>query len=68
LLFISAALIAIRAAEWVTGAVLIVALGKPEPWSVSALAIALVAAITQTIASVLFAVLLARIYTQLARG
>jgi hypothetical protein len=68
LLFFFVAWIAIKAAEWVTGAVLIVALGKPEPWSVSALAIALVAAITQTIASVLFAVLLARIYVQVARN
>jgi hypothetical protein len=67
LLFGCVAWIAIKAAEWVSGTVLIVALGKPEPWSVSALTIALVAAITQTIASVLFAVLVARIYVQLAR-
>jgi hypothetical protein len=67
LLFFCVAWIAIKAAEWVSGAVLIVTLGKPEPWSVAALAIALVAAITQTIASLLFAVLLARIYVQAAR-
>jgi hypothetical protein len=67
LLFGCVAWIAIKATEWVSGAVLIVALGKPGPWSVSALTIALVAAITQTIASVLFAVLVARIYVQLAR-
>ena len=66
LLFGLVAWIAIKAVEWVTGAVLIVALGKPEAWSVSALTIALIAAITQTIASVLFAVLLGRVYVQLA--
>lgn len=68
LLFGMVAWIAIRAVEWVMGSVLIVALGKPEPWSVSALLIALIAAIVQTIASVLFAVLLARIYVQLAKA
>ena len=67
LLFGMVAWIAISAVEWVTGSMLIVALGKPEPWSVSALLIALIGTIAQTIASVLFAVLLARIYVQLAR-
>ena len=66
LLFGIVALIAIKATQWVSGSVLIVALGKPEPWTVSALLIALVAAITQTIASVLFAIMLARIYVQRA--
>src|SRR3990170_4909954 len=66
ILFGIVAWIAISAVEWVLGSVLIVALGKPEPWTVSALLIALIAAIAQTIASVLFAVLLARIYVQLA--
>ena len=54
--------------QWVIGSVLIVALGKPESWSVSTLLVALIAAIAQTVASVLFAVLLARIYVQLAGG
>ena len=58
--------IVILAVQWVIGAVLIVALGKPEPWSVAALLLALIGAITQTIASVVFAVLLARIYLDLA--
>ena len=66
LLFAIVAWIAISAVQWVTGSVLIVAMGKPQPWSVSALLIALVEAIAQAIASVLFAVLLARIYVQLA--
>src|SRR3990170_6118245 len=66
ILFGIVAWIAISAVEWVLGSVLIVALGKPEAWTVSALLIALIAAIAQTIASVLFAVLLARIYVQLA--
>ncbi len=66
LLFLIVAWVAIVAVQSVTGSALIIALGKPEPWSVSALLIALVAAIAQTIASVLFAVLLARIYVQLA--
>ena len=66
LLFGIVAWIAIVAVQSVTGSVLIIALGKPEPWSVSALLMALIAAIVQTIASVLFAVLLARIYVQLA--
>lgn len=66
LMFGIVAWIAISAVQWATGSMLIVALGKPEPWSVSALLIALIAAVVQTIASVLFAVLLARIYVQLA--
>jgi len=68
LLFGIVAWIAISAVHWVTGSVLIVVLGKPEPWTVPALLIALIAAIAQTIASVLFAVLLARTYVQLARS
>ncbi|HMI41801.1 MAG TPA: hypothetical protein VK485_11285 [Sphingomicrobium sp.] len=67
LLFGLVAWVAIKAAEWVSGTALIVALGKPDPWTVSALLIALIAAITQTIASVLFAILLARIYAQRAK-
>lgn len=66
ILFGIVAWIAISAVQWVLGSVLIVALGKPEPWTVSALLVALIAAIAQTFASVLFAVLLARIYVQLA--
>jgi hypothetical protein len=66
LLFGVAAVVAISAVQWVSGTVLIFALGKPEAWSVSALLIALIAAITETIVSVLFAVLLARLYVQLA--
>lgn len=65
-LFGIVAWIAISAVHWVVGSVVIVALGKPEPWSVAALLVALIAAIAQTVASVLFAVLLARIYVQLA--
>jgi len=66
LLYFCVAWIAIKAVQWVAGAVVIVALGQLEPWSVASLLIALISAITQTIASVLFAVLLARVYVQLA--
>jgi hypothetical protein len=65
-LFGLVAWIAMSAVQWVTGSVVVVTLGRPEPWSVSALLIALLAAIAQTIVSVLFAVLLARIYVQLS--
>lgn len=66
ILFGIVAWIAISAVHWVAGSVVIVAFGKPEAWTVSALLVALIAAIAQTVASVLFAVLLARIYVQLA--
>ena len=65
-MFLAVAWVAIKAVKWVSGAMLIVALGQPEPWSVSALLLALIAAITQTVASVMFAVLVARVYVQLA--
>ena len=50
------------------GSMAVALLGSPEPLSLSALVISLVLALLQAIVTVIFAVMLARIYVQLAAG
>ncbi|RST30483.1 hypothetical protein HMF7854_06285 [Sphingomonas ginkgonis] len=64
--FLIVAAVASIAISSAVGVVVVLALGRPEPWSVSALLLALVAALVQAAITVLFVLLIARIYAQLA--
>ena len=65
LLFV-ALLVVIVAGQFGLGSIIAVALGPPDPLSLSALAISLVVALLQAVLTVVFAVMLARIYVQLS--
>lgn len=66
LLLLVAALIAMAATNWAAALVAVVVLGPIEPMSGSALLVALAEAVVNTLVTVLLAVMLARIYLQLA--
>lgn len=66
LLFLIATLIVVSATQLVSGSLIILALGRPEPWSVAALAGALVVQLATAALSVLVTIMIARIYAQLA--
>ena len=66
LLFLIAALIVVAATQFVIGSLVIVALGKPQPWSVAALLSGLIVQLSAAILSVFVTVMIARIYAQLA--
>lgn len=67
LLFIVAAMVVAGALSAVIGTLVIALLGKPDPWTVSATLLALVAGLIQAIIIALWSAMLARIYAQLAR-
>lgn len=67
LLFIVAAMVVAGALSAVIGTLVIALLGKPDPWTVSATLLALVAGLIQAVIIALWSVMLARIYAQLAR-
>jgi hypothetical protein len=50
------------------GSVILLIAGQPEPWSMSALLLALLQGVLTTVVTVISAVLLARIYAQLSAG
>ncbi|MFC7536876.1 hypothetical protein ACFQPG_05775 [Sphingomonas sp. GCM10030256] len=66
ILFLLVLLLVNWAAMASLGSVILLAFGQPEPWSVSALLLALVAQLAQVAVTLPMAVLLARIYAQLA--
>ena len=66
LLFIAAAMVVAGAVSAVVGAVVIALLGQPEPWTVAATLLALIAGLLQALIIALWSVMLARIYAQLA--
>lgn len=66
LLFLIATLALLAATRFVVGSLIIVALGRPEPWTVAALLTGLVVQLSTAILSVLVAIMIARIYAQLA--
>ena len=66
LLFMIATLIVVSATQFVAGSLVIVALGRPEPWSVAALLSALLVQLATAVLSVLVTIMIARIYGQLA--
>lgn len=66
LLFMLAALIVVMATQFVAGSLIIVALGRPEPWSIAALLTGLVVQLSTAIVSVMVTIMIARVYAQLA--
>lgn len=66
LLFFIGAIILLMALQWVVAVVVTVSLGSVEPMSASALVVALVQALANAAISTLFAVMIARLYLQLA--
>lgn len=68
LLFCVAILVVMLAVQSVVGSLVIVALGQPEPWTVSALLISLAVQLAQAAVSVPLTILFARLYAQAAGG
>ena len=66
LLFAAAALVAAGAISAIVGALLVVVLGAPEPWTVSAALIALVGGLVQGAIALIWVTMLSRCYAQLA--
>jgi len=66
LLFLVAAIILVVAVSIIIGLVVNLALGNPEPFSFAALVLALLLGIVQTAVTVVYIVMVARIYSQLA--
>lgn len=64
LLVLFLALILIAAVQMAVGSVAILAFGQPEPWSLSALIIALASQAVATIVSVTLSIIFARLYVQ----
>lgn len=67
-MFFIGAVVALMAVQTVAGIIARVAFGPVEPMSLSALFVALFGAVTNALVTGLFAVMLARIYAQLAGG
>ena len=65
-LLFSSFIIVILAGQFAIGSAITAAFGRPDPGSLSALLISLVVALIQSVFTVLFGVMLARIYVQLA--
>lgn len=61
-----ASLVLLGAVQAVVGSVATLALGKPEPWSVSRLMVALAGGLAQSVVATVGSVLSARVYVQLA--
>lgn len=66
ILFFVAATVASQAMVWVLGGILIVATGELQPFTLGALILAAALALVGSIFAVIFAVMIARIYVQLA--
>ena len=66
LLFVMAGLVSVYAVTIVVGSLVSLLLGKPEPWTVSALLIAIAVSAVQAVWSVITAVFFARLYAQRA--
>jgi len=58
----------VLAMQLVLGSVIVVALGKPDPGTVSALVFGVISGIAQAGFTIILAVMVARIYTQLTGG
>lgn len=61
-----ASLVLLGAVQSVVGSIATLALGKPDPWSVSRLVVALAGALVQSVVATVGSVLSARVYIQLA--
>lgn len=66
MLFFVAAMIVAGAISAVVGTVVIAALGQPEPWTVSAMLVALLGGLLQAVIITLWTVMLTRLYVQMA--
>ena len=67
LVFVGLAVVAI-AGQFAVGSVVVALLGRPNPWTLSALSVGVLAGAIQLAFTVVSAVMLARIYVQLAGG
>jgi hypothetical protein len=67
LVFVGIVIVAL-AAEYAFGAIVVALFGAPNPWSLSALILGILAGLIQVAFTIVSAVMLARIYVQLAGG